>query len=54
MRLLFVIFIGTIYYVYRWVLRLENTQVRDDGTYECQVTTAVKTSSYVHLKVLGK
>ena len=38
----------------RWALRLEDTQVRDEGSYECQVTTAIKTSSIVHLKVLGK
>lgn len=39
---------------HRWVLRLEDTQVKDEGTYECQVTTAIKTSSLVYLKVLGK
>ena len=38
----------------RWVLRLEDTQVKDEGTYECQVSTAIKTNTLVHLKVLGK
>ena len=39
---------------YRWVLRLEDTQVKDEGTYECQVSTEIKTNALVHLKVLGK
>ena len=37
----------------RWVLRIDDVSVDDDSNYECQVTTAIKTSSIVHLKVLG-
>ena len=38
----------------RWVLRIEDVTVEDESGYECQVTTAVKTSSIVQLKVLGE
>ena len=38
----------------RWVLRIDDVSVEDDSSYECQVTTAIKTSSIVHLKVLGE
>ena len=37
----------------RWVLRIDDVRVEDDSSYECQVTTAIKTSSIVHLNVLG-
>jgi len=36
----------------RWVLRIDDVAVEDESSYECQVTTAIKTSSIVHLNVL--
>ena len=38
----------------RWGLKIEEATLEDDGGYECQVTTDVKTIKLVYLKVLGK
>ena len=38
----------------RWSLRIQDTQLSDDGAYECQVTTDTQTATVVHLKVLGE
>ena len=37
----------------RWSLRIQDTQLSDDGPYECQVTSR-QVAKVVHLKVLGK
>lgn len=37
----------------RWSLRIQDTQLSDDGAYECQVTTDAQMVTVVHLKVLG-
>ena len=38
----------------RWSLHIQDTQLSDDGAYECQVTTDTQTATVVHLKVLGE
>ena len=37
----------------RWSLRIQDTQLSDDGPYECQVTSR-QVAKVVHLKVLGE
>jgi hypothetical protein len=37
----------------RWSIRIQDTKLSDDGSYECQVTTLANTAKIVYLKVLG-
>ena len=37
-----------------WLLRISNTQMRDEGIYECQVSTQPVRSLFVQLRVVGK
>ena len=37
-----------------WLLRISNAQMRDEGVYECQVSTQPVRSLFVNLRVVGK
>ena len=37
-----------------WSLQIKFVQARDDGTYECQVSSEPKISHSVHFSVVGK
>ena len=37
-----------------WKLQIKYTQKRDEGTYECQVSTHPPTVRLVHLNIVGK
>lgn len=36
-----------------WTLQVKYVQARDEGDYECQISTEPKTSHFVHLNVVG-
>ncbi|GIY10718.1 hypothetical protein CDAR_97291 [Caerostris darwini] len=37
-----------------WTLQIKYTQLRDSGTYECQVSSDPKISFFVNLTIVGK
>jgi len=38
----------------RWSLQIKYVQLKDEGTYECQVSTEPKASAIVHLRIVGE
>ena len=37
-----------------WKLQIKSAQIKDQGTYECQISTHPPQTIYAHLKILGK
>ena len=37
-----------------WTLQIKYVQARDEGDYECQISTEPKMSHFVHLNVVGE